>query len=101
MAQENATIKAVTAEYDVLMEQMSALRKDMAEMAHHVESLASTRGQALAKDMTEGMNGAKDYLAHKTHNADARLEGAVSANPYMALGLATGMGILLGALTRR
>ena len=33
--------------------------------------------------------------------ADANLHQAVTANPYLALGIAAGIGLLLGALTRR
>jgi ElaB/YqjD/DUF883 family membrane-anchored ribosome-binding protein len=51
--------------------------------------------------MSDGMTEAASYLGRKGHAADQRLEGAVAANPYLALGLAAGMGILLGALTRR
>jgi ElaB/YqjD/DUF883 family membrane-anchored ribosome-binding protein len=32
---------------------------------------------------------------------DARIEHAVAANPYVALGLAAGLGLLLGALARK
>jgi ElaB/YqjD/DUF883 family membrane-anchored ribosome-binding protein len=40
-------------------------------------------------------------MGRKGHQAELRVEGAVAANPYIALGLAAGMGVLLGALTRR
>lgn len=101
MAQENAILKTAAADYDVVVAQMTALRAEIAKLAQNVETIATARGQAMAKDMTEGMNEAASYLTRKGHLADARIEGAVSANPYLALGLAAGMGLLLGALTRR
>jgi ElaB/YqjD/DUF883 family membrane-anchored ribosome-binding protein len=51
--------------------------------------------------MTDGMSEAANYLGRKGHEADMRVEGAVAANPYIAMGLAAGVGVLLGALTRR
>jgi ElaB/YqjD/DUF883 family membrane-anchored ribosome-binding protein len=47
------------------------------------------------------MTEAAAYMGRKGHQAELRVEGAVAANPYIALGLAAGMGVLLGALTRR
>ena len=63
--------------------------------------IVGTRGHAIAQDMTQGMNDAVSYIGRKGHEADQRIEGAVAANPYMALGLAAGLGLILGALTRR
>lgn len=101
MAQENANHRTASADYDAVVEQMAALRHDMMELARNVQTAAGTRSQALARDVTDGMNDAVSYLGRKGHDADVRIEGAVAANPYIALGLAAGMGILLGALTRR
>lgn len=101
MAQENTLLKTATADYEAVMAQMETMRVDMATMAHNVQAIASRRGHEMAKDMTDGMSEATHYLARKGHEADMRIEGAVAANPYIALAMATGMGVLLGALTRR
>jgi ElaB/YqjD/DUF883 family membrane-anchored ribosome-binding protein len=101
MAQENTLLKTAAADYDAVMAQMTALRGDMAQLARTVQQMANVGSQALAKDVTDGMNEAVTYLGRKGHAADARIEGAVAANPYMAMGLAAGMGMLLGALARR
>lgn len=101
MAQENTLLKNATADYEAVLAQMEALREEMAKMTHNVQSIASRRGQAMAKDMSDGMTEAANYLGRKGHEADMRVEGAVAANPYIALALAAGMGVLLGALTRR
>ena len=49
----------------------------------------------------DGLNDAAHYLGRKGHAADLRIEGAVAANPYLALGLAAGLGLLVGVMTRR
>lgn len=101
MAQENSIQKTLSGDLDAVMAQMAALRGDLAHLAQSVQSMASRNGQALTKDIADGMNEAVGYMSQKGHAADARIEGAVAANPYIALGLAAGMGVLLGALTRR
>jgi ElaB/YqjD/DUF883 family membrane-anchored ribosome-binding protein len=101
MAHENTLLKTATADYEAVMAQMDIMRVEMAKMAHNVQAVASQRGHAMAKDMSEGMSEAAHYLGRKGHDAELRVEGAVAANPYIALGLAAGMGVLLGALTRR
>lgn len=101
MAQENTLLKTATADYEAVVAQMESLREEMTKMAHNVQAMANRRGHAMAKDMSDGMSEAAHYLGRKGHQADARVEGAVAANPYIALGLAAGMGVLLGAMTRR
>lgn len=101
MAQDSTTLKNAGADFDAVMKQMAVLRDDLAKVAHSVQSIAGARGHAIAHDMTEGVNDAASYLARKGHDADKRIEGAVAANPYIALALATGLGLLLGVLTRR
>jgi ElaB/YqjD/DUF883 family membrane-anchored ribosome-binding protein len=101
MAMENSLLKTAAADYDAVVAEMAAMREDVSKLAHHVQTMASTRGQAMAKDVSDGMSEAAKYISQKGHNADQRVEGAVGANPYIALGLAAGMGVLLGAMTRR
>lgn len=101
MAMENSILKTATADYEAVVAEMAAMRADVSKLATHVQTLASARGHAMAKDVTEGMSEAAKYISQKGHDADQRVEGAVAANPYIALGLAAGMGVLLGAMTRR
>lgn len=101
MAMENSILKNATAEYEAVVAEMAAMRDDVSKLAHHVQSMASARGHAMAKDVSDGMSEAAKYIGQKGHEADQRIEGAVAANPYIALGLAAGMGVLLGAMTRR
>lgn len=101
MAQENTILKTAAADYDAVMAQMAILRDEMANMAHSVQSMASAGGHQLSKDITDGLDSSARYLGRKGHQADLRVEHAVAANPYIALGLAAGLGLLLGAITRR
>lgn len=101
MAEDNASLKTATADYEAVMKQMTALRDDMMKLTQNVQSIASSRSHAIAQDVTQGMTDAVSYVDRKGHEAEQRIEGAVAANPYMALGLAVGLGLILGAMTRR
>ncbi len=101
MAQENTLLKTATADYEAVLAQMASMRDEMEKMAQNVQSMATKRGHAMAKEMSDGMTEAAAYMGRKGHQTELRVEGAVAANPYIALGLAAGMGVLLGALTRR
>jgi ElaB/YqjD/DUF883 family membrane-anchored ribosome-binding protein len=101
MAQENSLLKNATEDYEAVKAQMADMREEMGRMAHNVQAIASARGHAIGRDISEGLTESAQYLGRKTIQAEQRVEGAVAANPYIALGLAAGMGVLLGALTRR
>lgn len=101
MAHENTILNSASADYDAVIAQMAALREELAQLAHHVQAAAIGRGHSMAKDMTDGMTEAAAYLGRKGQESELRVETAVAANPYIALGLAAGMGLLIGALTRR
>lgn len=101
MAHENSLLKTAAADYDAVIAQIATLRDDMAHIASSVQTIASTRGHELTKEITDELNSSARYLERKSHQADLRVEQAVAANPYIALGLAAGLGLLLGAVTRR
>ena len=103
MAVENMSTKTATpgADYDAVVAQLAAVREELAKLAATVAASAKHRSQTLTKDLSDGMTEAALYVGRKGHDTDMRLEGAVAANPYIALGLAAGMGLLLGAPTRR
>ena len=100
---DRTDFKSTTAEadYQAVVAQLAALREDMSKLARSVAAVAEKSGHELSRDVQDGMTEAARYVARKTHDADARLETAVSANPYMALGMAAVVGLMLGALTRR
>jgi ElaB/YqjD/DUF883 family membrane-anchored ribosome-binding protein len=99
MAQDPMTKAA--ADYEAVVAQMTALRGDLAKLAQDVQKAATNGGHAMAGDISAGVTEASNYITRKGRDADLRIEGAVAANPYVSLALAAGMGVLIGALTRR
>jgi len=100
MASESTSNKAA-ADYEAIVAQLNALRDDLAKLGDSVGKAANDTGKTLARDIEDGVAGAARYVSHKGHEADLRVETAIASNPYLALGLAAGVGLLLGALTRR
>lgn len=92
---------ALAADYDVLVAQLTAMREEMVRLAAQLGASATQNGKAVADTVSGGLHDARLYAGRKTHEADLRIEHAVAANPYMALGIAAGLGLLLGAMTRR
>ena len=103
MAQQNsaAGIPTAGADYEAVVAQLAALRDEMSKLAGTVTEVADHRGQALAADVSDGVSEAVHYLGRQARDGEARFEGAVATHPYLALGMAAGVGLLLGALTRR
>ena len=97
MAQDTAT----KADYDAVVAQLAALRDDMAKLAGTLGQAGARQGQSLMNDVNQGMTEAARYVSQKGHDTDVRIEAAVAANPYVSLLIAAGMGLLVGALTRR
>lgn len=91
----------IAADYDAVTAQIAALRDDLAQMAKSMTATTAQRGQAIARDVTDGVNEAITYVTRKGHETDKSIEAAVSANPYIALAMAAGVGLLVGALSRR
>ncbi len=91
----------IAADYDAVVAQLAALREDMGKLAGTLAQAGARQGQSLASDVNEGVTEAARYVARKGQETDVRIEAAVAANPYVALMIAAGMGVLIGALTRR
>ena len=103
MALDPTTLKAsdLKPDYDALLAQLEVMRADMTRMATQISGSVATQGAAMAQSVSDGMTDARHYIGRKTHAADARIEHAVAANPYVALAMAAGLGLLLGAMARR
>lgn len=99
MAQDPASKAA--ADFDAVVAQLAALRDDMAKLAGSLTQAGARQSQSLMNDVSEGMTEAARYVGQRGQQADARIESAVASNPYVALAVAAGVGVLLGALTRR
>jgi ElaB/YqjD/DUF883 family membrane-anchored ribosome-binding protein len=102
MLQDGKTMKMpAPADFDGLVAQLTALRDDMTKLSGSVTTLAEQRGRKMATDISDGVTEAMHYVERKSVNAEADLEKTVATHPLMALGLAAGIGLLIGAMTRR
>lgn len=102
MLQESKTGKSAAAtDIETLGAQLSALREDMATLTQSVAAIAERRGRRMASDISDGVGEAIHYVERKGQNAEADLVKSVTAHPLLALGLAAGAGLLIGALSRR
>ena len=102
MLQDGKTLKTSTpTDFEGLVAQLAALRDDMSKLTGSVTTLAERRGRKMASDISEGVSEAVHYVERKSTSAEAELEKSVATHPLMALGLAAGIGLLIGAMTRR
>lgn len=105
MLQEGKTLKtAVSAELEDLMAQLQVLREEVSRLTHSAAGAAGAaegRGRRMASDISDGVSQAVHYVERKGTDAEADLQKSVVTHPLMALGLAAGIGILIGAMTRR
>ena len=92
---------ALAADYDLLLQQLATMRDEMTRLAALVGTTATQNSKAIAETATASLQDARRFAGRQAHEADIRVERAITENPYMALGLAAGLGLLLGALTRR
>jgi ElaB/YqjD/DUF883 family membrane-anchored ribosome-binding protein len=83
-----------------LSQHLDALREDIARLAETVTGMAGRRGSHVAAAIADGFGEAK-YCAERTaKSAEHDLDASVAAHPLMAIGLAAGAGLLVGAMSR-
>ena len=92
---------ATPADLEGLATQFSELRADMAKLSSSVATMAERRGRRIAADISDGVGEAVQYAERKGLNAEAEIEKTVATHPYLALGLAAGLGLVIGVMTRR
>lgn len=97
----NANDATAVNDFDEVSRQLTSLRRDMSTLVESVANIASRRGNGLASDIAEGYDEARHYAEKKGSSAEAQLESSVAAHPWLAIGLAAGTGLMLGALSRR
>ncbi len=97
----NNRLADVKPDYDALLAQLSAIRDDMARMAGQMTDSVASHGAAMANSVSDTLTDARRVVGRQAHAADVRIEQAISANPYMALAMAAGLGLLLGAMARK
>ena len=95
------TSAKMAADYEAVVAQVAALRDEMSKLAVTLADAGARQGKSLMNDVNDGMTEAARYVSKKGHDTDVRIEAAVAANPYFALMIAAGMGVMIGALTRR
>jgi ElaB/YqjD/DUF883 family membrane-anchored ribosome-binding protein len=102
MMQDVKTLKtAAQADYDQMAEQLASLREELAKVTRSLTGMAERRGRTMGSDLAEGFGEAVQYVERRGRTGEAEFEKAVSAHPFVALGLAAGAGLIIGALTRR
>lgn len=75
---------------DDLREQIAQLRADLAKLT-----------ATAAADLSGGVEAARHQAAQSGRAAKDSVVDAVTANPLGAIGIAAGLGFLLGVMTRR
>lgn len=102
MLQDGKTLKtAVATDIEGLAAQFLALREDLAKLSHSVTAMAERRGRRMGTDISDGVGEAMQYVERKGLTADAEIGKAMTAHPLLALGMAAGVGLVIGAMTRR
>lgn len=86
---------------DAVSQQLAALREDMKQLAQTVSQIAGRRGSHMAADIAEGFGEATHYVESRGKSAEHQLEASVTAHPLLAIGLAAGAGLVVGAMSRR
>lgn len=101
MARDTSTETSGIPDYATLMADLAALRAEVTRLASQTAAMASVGGAAMAEGFEQAVHDARSYAGRKSSEADASLQQAVITNPYLALGIAAGIGLLLGAMSRR
>ena len=103
MSQDSKTAAedTIASDYEAVSKQLAALREDMAKLAETVSGIAGRRRSNMAEDIAEGFEEARLYVERSGKSAEEKLEGSISSNPLLAIGLATMAGFMIGALSRR
>jgi ElaB/YqjD/DUF883 family membrane-anchored ribosome-binding protein len=100
--QDGKTLKPVVAnDIEGIAAQFSSLRDDLASLTRSVLSMAEIRSCQIGSDITDGVGEAIRYAECKGKSAGADIEKSVATRPLLALGLAAGFGLVIGAMTRR
>ncbi len=87
----NATVKSTAKDAaDDLSQQIEDLRADLVKLAKTVRN-----------DMSEGIDVAGQQISQTRRDAQATATNAVIAHPLTAVGIAAGVGLLLGLMARK
>lgn len=88
----------------VLRDEVEALRSELASMHEQFRSLSSSAGRtakAGVRDARAHLHDAVDSAKEHGKHAAETLEAKVEENPLLALGIAFGIGLAVGAILRK
>ena len=101
MPQNSKATTDAASDFETVSHQLAALRADMSRLAETVSGIAGKRGSHMASDIAEGFGEAKHYVERTGKTAEHQFEASVTDHPLLAIGLAAGAGLLVGAMSRR
>ena len=80
-----------------LMDDLKAVIADAEELLHATADQAGPKVQQVRERAEESLRAAREHL----HGAGEELDSRVRANPWAAVGIAAGVGLVLGILLSR
>lgn len=89
------------ADFAGLSAQFDVLRGDVATLTHSVTSIVEKRGRRMVSDISDDIGNAVHSVERRGKTAEASIENTVALHPYLALVLAVGAGLMIGALSQR
>lgn len=84
-----------------IAEQMKVLRQDFNTLTELMKGAAEGRADEFGRRLAAGLEENKRAAQLRAESAQLRTEAAIVANPLMAVGVALGLGLLIGAFTKR
>ncbi len=96
-----ATKEKLVSDFKVLVGDAEELLKATANQAGEKVTLARKRIEQSLEDGKKTLTEAEDILLDKTKDAAKAAEIYVRENPWSAVGIAAGIGVILGLIIRR
>ncbi|MET3714453.1 ElaB/YqjD/DUF883 family membrane-anchored ribosome-binding protein [Pseudomonas sp. PvP001] len=104
----NMATPTTKAAQEVLKADFQALVRDTEKLLEHTASIAGTQAEELRAQINESLLKARESLqqtketaAERSQEAVVAAEGYVQENPWQSVGIAAGVGFLLGLLATR
>ncbi len=102
MLQAGKTLKtAALTDIEALAEGFSELREEFAKLSESVAASAQRRGRRMASEISDGVGDAIHYAERRGKDAEEEIGKTVANHPLLVLGLAAGLGLIIGAMSRR
>ena len=107
MTQKNSPIKGSEANKDALQQDLHALIGDAEKLLQHAANLAGDQAEELRKSIQSNLQRARETLGsseavvwEQVEDLQRASESYVQKNPLQAIGIAVGIGLLIGLLLR-